>query len=301
MVIVGNITLGGTGKTPILISLAQALLARGLKPILLTRGYGGTELGPIWVEPSGSAARFGDEPLLLAQLSGCPVVVARSRAEGARFAALYCREAPNAEDDARCDILLCDDGLQHYALARDFEICVIDGARGLGNGHCLPVGPLREMPSRLQEVDFILCNGPLRLPLPLPAQVPFAVTQLLPRAWVNCVSGVRFPVANRPWGHEVPAAIAGIGNPDRFFATLTALDIVHKAKAFPDHHPYSAADLTPFNSGPLLMTAKDAVKCRPFAQANWWYLEIAADLPEPLVAAVLRCAPSITTFDKDFR
>jgi tetraacyldisaccharide 4'-kinase len=268
VIVVGNLTVGGTGKTPLVLWLAQFLRAHGRAPGILCRGYGGTLRSPRHVAPDADALECGDEPVLLAQRSGCPVWIGADRAAAAR-ALLATRPA--------CDVLLCDDGLQHYALARDVEICVVDAARGFGNGWLLPAGPLREPLSRLAQVDALVVNGTAAPP---PAgQAPCFAMRLEGREFRNaldpsCRTG---PEGFR--GKRVHA-IAGIGNPQRFFDHLRALGLEVTPHIFPDHHPFAASDLALPGAEALVMTEKDAVKCRRFAAAWHWVLPVDA-VPDP--------------------
>ncbi len=269
VVVIGNIVVGGTGKTPLLISLARQLLSAGLRPGIISRGYGAqahTAAVQLVTQDSDSS-QVGDEPLLLARAAQCPVAVSRDRVA----AACLLRDGHN------CNILLSDDGLQHYKLARDLEIAVVDATRGFGNGHCLPVGPLREPVSRLREVDWVVRNGNH----PCAQLEPWAVVpmHLKPQAWVNVQSGARRELEDRSWLREPACAVAGIGNPQRFFDSLSELGLTVFPKPFPDHYAYTAQDFSGFSDEVIVMTAKDAVKCQAFAQENWWYLEVAAELP----------------------
>ncbi|MDP9140073.1 MAG: tetraacyldisaccharide 4'-kinase [Pseudomonadota bacterium] len=263
VIVVGNISVGGTGKTPFVIWLVELLRAQGWRPGVISRGYGGhAPHYPYIVNEDSDPAHSGDEPLLIAQRSGCPVVVAAAR----------CAAAELLLKAADVDVIVADDGLQHYTLSRDLEICIVDGARGLGNGALLPAGPLREPASRLREVDLVVVNGEgwsdtavrpvtMRL-LPASAQALCDGTQ---RA-LNDFSGQRVH------------GVAGIGHPPRFFDTLRAHGMRVVEHAFADHHAYAAADLQFGDDLPVLMTEKDAVKCRSFAAANWWSVPVAAQL-----------------------
>jgi tetraacyldisaccharide 4'-kinase len=265
LVVVGNITLGGTGKTPVVIALVNFLQSKGLSPGVISRGYGGNFSEPYCeVTPQTSPQLCGDEPVLIATACQCPVVVSSMR---------YLAVQRLAE--LGCDIAISDDGLQHYALARDLEIAVMDAARGLGNGWCLPLGPLREPSSRLQRVDWVLSNG----------GTDACGFVLQPQGWRHLQS--QEPVALRPWPWGTSTqvcALAGIGNPERFFAQLRHWGLDVQARPFEDHHAYSPEDLAFAGDLPLLMTAKDAVKCRPFGRPNSWVLEVAAVLPEAFLA-----------------
>lgn len=269
VIIVGNISVGGTGKTPVVIALLEELSALGYRPGVVTRGYGGKPGKlPLLVECATSAAECGDEPLLIRVRTGCPVAVDPDRPNAVRHLL--------AETDV--DIVVSDDGLQHYQLYRDYELAVVDGRRGLGNGWCLPAGPLREPPGRLAEVDSVLLNGGTSLP-----EAPSASAfNLRPDVFVRVAGGGRRSLASfvDEFGRcGVVHAIAGIGNPTRFFASLSALGLSVVGHAFPDHHHYRVADIDVTDGGPIIMTEKDAVKCRAFADERHWYLAVDAQLP----------------------
>lgn len=263
VIIVGNITVGGTGKTPLVIWLAQFLRQQGYKPGVISRGYAGTENAePQPVGLDSNPAQVGDEAILLAQHCGCPVVVGRNRAQAGR----------QLLANQFCDVLISDDGLQHYALKRDIEVVVIDGQRRFGNGYCLPVGPLREPQERIKQVDFVVVNGGDEL-----LENEFAM-RCHGQQLVNLVTGETKPLAE--FKSIACHAVAAIGNPKRFFNQLAKAGINCQNHALPDHHAFTAADLQFNDQQPLLMTEKDAVKCRRFAQANHWYLPIEAELPQ---------------------
>jgi len=263
VVVVGNITVGGTGKTPLVIALASALAARGLRPGIVTRGYGGRARGIGAVAPDSDPEMVGDEPLLLAYRAGCPVW------RGAdRVAAATALLAAHPE----CDCLISDDGLQHLRLARDFEIAVVDGARGLGNGLPLPAGPLREPPARLRAVDAVVINGTGAAGLPLGTPLTLEGSRL-----VNLARGDTVLPLQAWRGHRVHA-VAGIGHPRRFFDQLRAAGLQVVEHPFPDHHPFKAGDLVFDGVLPVVMTEKDAVKCVRFAHENWWCLPVEARL-----------------------
>lgn len=260
VIVVGNITVGGTGKTPLILYLIEHCRARGLRVGVVSRGYGAQPPSLPWrVTAAQSACEAGDEPLLLVQRSGVALMIDPDRARAVQ--ALLSAEP--------LDLILCDDGLQHYRLARDLELVLIDAARGLGNRRCLPAGPLREPEERLQSVDALLLNGASS-----DSHEGFGFT-LQPTALVNVASGERQALDFFPPGQALHA-VAGIGNPQRFFRTLEALNWQPIAHAFADHATYSAAALAFSPSLPLLMTEKDAVKCRAFAQPDWWYLAVDA-------------------------
>ena len=258
VIVVGNLTVGGTGKTPLTLWLAGALRARGLAAGILSRGYGRTGTAVAVVEPGSDWRAVGDEPLLLRRRSGCPTVVAADRRAGAR--ALL-------ELGAR--VILCDDGLQHLRLARDLEVVVIDGARGFGNGRLLPAGPLREPPARLGRAELAVVNGPPTHPSLAGAGPLLQMDLALGEAHALGGAGRRPLEAFR----EAPVhAVAGIGNPQRFFAALRSRGLTLTEHAFADHHPFSAADLAFGDGRAVLMTEKDAVKCTPFAAPHLWYV-----------------------------
>ena len=262
IIVVGNITLGGTGKTPLILWLIEYCRARGLRAGVVSRGYGAQPPSFPWrVQADHTAAISGDEPLLIVQRSGVPLMIDPDRGQAVR--ALLASE--------QLDLILCDDGLQHYRLARDLELVLVDAARGLGNGRCLPAGPLREPVERLQSVDAVLFNGAA-------ADTPEAFAmQLQPSSLVNLVSAEHVQLTHFP-AAQAMHALAGIGNPQRFFNTLEGLNWRPVRHAFADHAVYSAEALRFEPPLPLLMTEKDAVKCRAFARSDWWYLAVEAQL-----------------------
>ncbi|MGL6116804.1 tetraacyldisaccharide 4'-kinase [Plesiomonas sp.] len=263
VVVVGNITVGGNGKTPMVIWLVEQLQARGFRPAVVSRGYGGQATQyPLLLNEHTLATQAGDEPVLIYQRTGAPVAVDpnRSRAVQALLA------------EHSVDVIITDDGLQHYALARDVEIVIVDGQRRFGNGFLLPAGPLREGVSRLKSVDAVIVNGGDAQPNEIPMQ-------LQAHCAVNLLTGEQRAVDALP----ATVAMAGIGHPPRFFATLQTLGATPiRCVAFADHQAYSQQQLAALTSGEqvLLMTEKDAVKCRHFIQPNWWYLPVQAQLPE---------------------
>jgi tetraacyldisaccharide 4'-kinase len=261
VIVVGNIFVGGTGKTPLVVHVVEALRARGRRPGIVTRGYGGrSREWPQRVTPLSAPELVGDEPVLLAQRAACPVVAAPDRVAAAR----------QLLRDEDVDVIVSDDGLQHYRLARDLELVVIDAARGLGNGRLLPAGPLREPPARLRSVDMVLCNGGV---------CTFAEHsfELEGDEAVNLLSAERRPLEDSRFMQGVHA-VAGIGNPSRFFAALRARGIPVVPHPKPDHHAFVAEDLTLPGEGAVLMTEKDAVKCRAFASGREWYVPVSARL-----------------------
>ena len=253
VLVIGNIFVGGTGKTPLVLWVVRYLASSGRRPGIITRGYGGNaENWPQLVDADSDPFAVGDEPVLLAQRGGCPVVASPDRVQAAE--ALLHHHG--------CDVVVSDDGLQHYRLGRDLEVVVIDSARGLGNGHCLPAGPLRESRRRLRHVDMIVANGgPSWL-------TPYYFTLKVKRAWSVCDPGVTRQL-NDFSGLQVHA-VTGIGNPDRFFAALRRFGMEVVAHPFPDHHPFTEQDITFDDDLPVLMTEKDAVKCRGYANERHW-------------------------------
>lgn len=259
IVVVGNITVGGTGKTPLVVWLCRYLREQGFWPGVVSRGYGGRPVDqPREVTARSDPREVGDEPVLIAQRTGSPVFVDPDRRRAAE--ALLMRY--------RCDVIVSDDGLQHYRLPRDIEIAVVDGDRRFGNGLCLPAGPLREPLSRLHEVDFIVTNG-----RPQAGEHPMKLT--VQRA-MNLADPSKTRALKSFRAERGVHAVAGIGNPQRFFDLFAAEDIRFEAHAFPDHHPFTEADLDFGDSRPVLMTEKDAVKCRGFAKPHHWFLPVAA-------------------------
>ncbi|MEE2732729.1 MAG: tetraacyldisaccharide 4'-kinase [Pseudomonadota bacterium] len=283
VIVVGNISVGGTGKTPISIWLIEALQQRGLRPGLVSRGYGGKAPSyPYVVSVTDEASVTGDEPLMIHLRTGVPVVVDPDRASAAR----------HLVHSGEVDVIISDDGLQHYGLSRTIELVVVDGERGFGTGRLLPMGPLREPVSRLRAVDAVLVNGApshpsLRHLSALSNRTyPFTVQ---PGQWIplngESEAGVdtffnSFTDATVDEkalsGGKVIHGLAGIGNPQRFFDTLQQLGIPHQPHSFPDHHDYTELDLEAFGAGLVLTTEKDAVKLRKFDRVRGAYLPINA-------------------------
>ena len=295
IIVVGNLTVGGVGKTPLVIELARQLQARGVRVGIVSRGYGSRlDHYPHEVFPDEDAANVGDEPLLLANKTGCPVVIAPKRTDAVQYLL----------DKHQCQMIISDDGLQHYAMGRAIEIVVIDGVRGFGNGLCLPAGPLRESTSRLQRVDFVVVNGARHLGrrqgckaqhshlrfnagLYSPAYVgdegvhsplhsKLYHMDLLPGKITQLVSGQQITLDELT---PPIAAVAAIGYPERFFATLKALGVVFNAYPFADHHRFRADELL-FAEKTVVMTEKDAVKCQPFATDSMYFLPVEAKVDD---------------------
>ncbi|TVM08377.1 MAG: tetraacyldisaccharide 4'-kinase [Halomonas sp.] len=267
VIVVGNITLGGTGKSPLVAWLVRWLKAQGYTPGIVTRGYGGKAADyPLVVTADTDVTQSGDEPLMLAQQTGVPVVADPQRSRGAKQLVT-----------AGCDVIVSDDGLQHLSLGRDIELALLDGCWGLGNRRCLPAGPLREPASRLQPVDAVLVNGTPSPSLPEHA----TLMQLVPTTWRHLATGEQRPLIPLPFSLPVNA-IAGIGRPERFFETLGTLGVYGGWYPFDDHYHYEASSLQFAGrqaARPLLMTAKDAVKCRHIAPPDSWVLDVEASLP----------------------
>ncbi len=272
IVVIGNITIGGTGKTPLLIALCEHLIEQGMKPGIISRGYGArTNSFPLYISKEITAKQAGDEPILIAEKTGCPVVIDPDRVQ-----AYEC-----LVENHQVDIVLSDDGLQHYKLPRRIEIAVIDGKRMFGNGLCFPAGPLREPVSRLKEVDFVVVNGG-------EGETANGLQnahkmQIRSVAMTNLVSGEKRPTTGAPFnmGNTVQA-VAAIGNPERFFNSLEALPYRLQRFEYPDHYEFQPTDFdeSKFDPNqPIVMTEKDAVKCRNFATGNMWSLQIKVDLP----------------------
>lgn len=281
VVVVGNLTAGGNGKTPVVIWLVEQLTQRGIRVGVVSRGYGGkAERYPLLLSAQTTTAEAGDEPVLIFQRTGAPVAVSPVRSEAV--------QALLAHGDVQ--MVITDDGLQHYALARDKEIVVIDGVRRFGNGWWLPAGPMRERASRLRSVDAVIVNGGT-------AQAGEIPMQLRPGLAVNLLTGERRDVA------ELPdlVAMAGIGHPPRFFATLEACGArLLNTVPLADHQALSLEQVAGFTAPgqTLIMTEKDAVKCRAFARDNWWYLPVDAELqgeqPEQLLQALIALAEEVS-------
>jgi tetraacyldisaccharide 4'-kinase len=271
LIVIGNISLGGTGKTPLLITLSQELQKQGFKPGIISRGYGGVAPSyPFAVNSDSDVSQSGDEAFLIAEKTGCPVYVDPDRSAALQALLLH-------ED---VDVVLSDDGLQHYNLYRDLEIVVVDGQRLFSNGFCLPAGPLRESMNRLKEAQHIVVNGePAR---EIPQLAGASKMQLEPRSLVNMVSGEKRPFAGAPFnmGSRLQA-VSALGNPQRFYALLERLPYQVEIFSFPDHHRFTADDFEQEGIDmhqPVVMTEKDAVKCRQFAKNNFWYLSVEVNL-----------------------
>lgn len=270
VIIVGNITVGGTGKTPLVTWLVTLLKANGYRPGIISRGYGGDAVHwPQQVWPDSDPRIVGDEAVLLARRCQCPMAVGPVRAEAAQILLA----------DKDCDIIVADDGLQHYALERDVEIAVVDGVRRFGNGLCLPAGPLREPRSRLKTVDIVISNG-----VAGPREYRM---KLVPGQLWNLTDTDRTCSLDSFTGKQVHA-LAGIGNPERFFRQLEEHGLKVIPHPFCDHHIFAKTDIVFKDDLPVLMTEKDAVKCQPFADLRHWCLPVDAQLDEQIVPLMLR-------------
>lgn len=270
VVVVGNITVGGTGKTPLVIALVRYLQTQEIPVVVVSRGYGRRARCLVVVDAAMSAETCGDEPLVIYHATGAPVVVASSRVTAVR----YCeRHYPH-------HVVLCDDGLQHYALERDIEINVIDGQRGFGNGMLLPAGPLREPQSRLRSVDFIVVNGGSPRPGTTAMWLEFVGVRHLKTGQTVSVTALS---TMGKW-----VALTAIGNPEGFFTMLRGLGLEFDTLAFPDHYFFQPSDLLPYAECLILMTQKDAVKINKESFDNIYVLEIAASLSSDFYSDFLK-------------
>lgn len=265
LLVVGNISVGGTGKTPMVIALCEYFQRQGKRVAVISRGYGARPASYPWhVTAEQSADDAGDEPLLIHRRTDAPVVIDPKRQRAL--------DAVLAQGDV--DLVISDDGLQHYALPRTVEVIMLDAERGLGNGRCLPAGPLREPAARLAEADYLVVNGrpseqwPLATVMVLQADDP-----------VNLKSGRSMPMEDFAVRYPLVHAFAGIGNPQRFFSALSAWDIRVTGHPMADHHHYQADDFTGLAGQTVIMTEKDAVKCADLATEDFWYLPVSARLP----------------------
>jgi len=260
VMIIGNLTVGGSGKTPLVVYIANRLKAAGYRPGIISRGYGGkAKHWPQQVRADSDPVVVGDEPVLIARRTQCPMAVGPNRVEAAQALLKY----------ENCDIVISDDGLQHYALCRDLEIVVIDGVRRFGNGYCLPAGPLREPVKRLDNVDFIVTNGAaLKNEYNMQYQGKTLINLLDSKLRRNLDE----------FKDQKIHAVAAIGNPDKFYRTLKDAKLEFEAHYFSDHHAFKPNDVAFGDNDPILMTEKDAVKCQRFATDNMWYLPIEAKL-----------------------
>jgi tetraacyldisaccharide 4'-kinase len=263
VIVVGNVTVGGSGKTPLVIDLVEHLAAQGYRPGVVSRGYrGSAKTWPQVVNADSDPSEVGDEPVIIARRTRCPVVVDPDR----------CRAVTRLLDEFQCDVVVSDDGLQHQRLGRCLEILVVDGIHRFGNGFCLPAGPLREPSTRVNSVDLIVCNGGH------PASSEYGM-RLLPETLTQ-VSDFSTHADTESFVDQKVHAVAGIGHPDRFFHELQRLGLAAHEHVFPDHHAFVAADFEFGDDLPVIMTEKDAVKCKAFANSRMWFVPVSADLGE---------------------
>ena len=266
VVVIGNIVAGGSGKTPLLIALCEYVKKRGFKPGVVSRGYGGSFTGVKQLSDGDTAALVGDEPLMIYRRTGVPVVIGSDRASAV--------ERLLAEND--CDIVFSDDGMQHYRMARDMEIAVVDAGRRFGNGLCLPAGPLRERVSRLDDVDLVVYNG---------GSDALASYKLQALNFDKLDANTERSLSDFKAGLETSKplhAVAGIGNPPRFFNQLRSLGFVIVEHAYADHHHYQQQDFEGWAQDCIVMTEKDAVKCDRLDLTDAWYLQVDAVFSETL-------------------
>jgi len=272
LIVVGNITVGGTGKTPVVIALVNYLKQKGFQPGVVSRGYGGTANDfPLLVSGNSPVSETGDEPMLIFKSTGVPVLIDPKRARAAKLLTL----------DGACDVIISDDGLQHFAMGRDFEIIVVDGERLFGNQQLLPVGPLREPIDRLKFSDLIVINTPKKKAEEFVKQFTgnkSVVEMTLQRSSVVGVSSNNLGQVPQP-GTKVHA-VAGIGNPQRFFSTLEEMGFNIIKHVFEDHYDFKESDFNFSDSLPIIMTEKDAMKCFSFKNDKLWCLPVTADLDE---------------------
>lgn len=283
VVVVGNITVGGVGKTPLVAAMVDWAREAGFKPGIVSRGYGGNApFYPFSVKPDSDARHVGDEPLMLAQRCACPVVVDANRVAAVKYLLTQ----------YECDLVISDDGMQHYALGRDMEIAVVDGKRGLGNQQFLPAGPLREPVSRLQTVDWVIVNGG-----DFSVDAPMQRMQLQPACLIHLKSGESRPADGLVSKGKVHA-LAGIGNPQRFFDTLKKLGYQVEPRAFDDHHAFKKDDLPADEGKVIIMTEKDAVKCAQIADDRCWYLTVEPALDDAFIETFQRQLKDLTGLKK---
>ena len=273
IIVVGNVVVGGTGKTPLVIWLAQKLLGMGYKPGIVSRGYGGRAAQyPLLVDSTTSIKDSGDEPFIIAANTLCPVVVSPNRVQAVK----------KLVSDTDCDVIISDDGMQHYELDRDIEIAVFDGLRGTGNSLCLPAGPLREPLGRIKDVDFIVSSSKSLDDVLIKEDY---VMEYKPIEWIRISDKESFEPENWPLARAVHA-VAGIGNPSKFFNLLRKLGLQPIEHSFPDHYQFNSDDLNFNDQLPIVMTEKDSVRCLELGVKNIWYLKVEADIQNELVEKI---------------
>ncbi|WP_299877099.1 tetraacyldisaccharide 4'-kinase [uncultured Cocleimonas sp.] len=269
IIVVGNITVGGTGKTPVTVHIVNLLKKSGYKPAIITRGYGGkAQSWPQKVTADSDAELIGDEAVLMATRTGVPVYAGANRLESIQ----------SIQADTDCDVIVSDDGMQHYKMPRDIQIAVVDGERGFGNQHCIPAGPLREKLSRLDSCDLLVLNGENKTQNTLLNQ--FYMMSLSGNTLVNLATEAQLPLTE--FSQQKVDAVTGIGNPKRFYSTLEDAGLVVNQHSFPDHYAFTKNDLLFANDSKVIMTEKDAVKCKNLVgdHKHFWYLPISAVLPQ---------------------
>ena len=269
VLVIGNIGIGGNGKTPLALYLIKLCQSLNIRVGVVSRGYGGkAEHYPYLLDENSTAELAGDEPQMIYQRTGVPIAVGSDRIAAIDLLA-----------QQGCQLVLADDGLQHYRMQRQGEIIVVDGKRQFGNGLLLPTGPLREGKWRLSQCDVVVVNGQTAVPMPQLSS-PLAMMSLQPSQFINLSTNQALSISDFAKRYPQVNAIAAIGDPARFFTTLKQCNIaLEKAQGFVDHHVFNQNELMQFGSIlPLVMTEKDAVKCKGFEQANWWYLAVDASL-----------------------
>lgn len=269
IIVIGNITLGGTGKTPLVIYLANELKKHGYHPGIISRGYGAKGNGISEVKQKSNVENVGDEPILIQKHTRLPVFISKDRV-------LAVKALLNKYK--KTDVILSDDGLQHYRLKRDIEILVIDGTRGFGNGYPLPAGPLREPKWKLKAVDAIVCNG---------KKVIDGSYLMKYKSYSLINLKTKKKIALNKLRLNNLHAVAGIGNPDHFFNYLKALGMVFDSSAYQDHYRFSKKDFKAMNGKNIIMTEKDAVKCEKFARDNFWYLPVVIEIDSKFTDFIL--------------
>ena len=279
VIIVGNINIGGTGKTPLVIWLLEKLIKFGMKPGLICRGYNSNASKSIEVLKNSKVENVGDEALMIKLRLDIPIFSGKKRGQVARSLLMTYPDV---------DVVISDDGLQHFELFRDFEIVVVDGVRLFGNGHLIPAGPLRETVTRVKKVDAVVINSQVKKEiLPL-----FENTNnLYEMAYSgdvlqNCVHTNQIFDLSRIDKEII--AVTGIGNPERFFTQLTNAGVNFKRRIFNDHHMFTESDFKDYDGMEIVMTEKDAVKCKIFAKENFWFLPVSADVEEKLFTKIIK-------------
>jgi len=279
VMVIGNINVGGTGKTPLVIWLAEQLQLAGYKPGIISRGYGGKAKTVQAVFAHSNPQEVGDEPVLIAQRTRCPVFISPNRVVAGQ--ALL-------QVHPECNVVISDDGLQHYRLQRDIEIIVFDGAKGFGNGALLPAGPLRESTARLNDVDAVISNGKVaNLEKQLHSHTLMPIEMQLESTHFYNLIDHGLTCDAQAFASQQVLAIAGIGNPERFFQQLHLLGLNFQRQAYPDHYAFQSQDFEAMMADVIVMTEKDAVKCQAFAQANFWVLPVNAVIKDDLITLIM--------------